>query len=287
MNHFFLIAFALTVLVSLAGQATAKESLSLSRQDHKTLPATAYFPKEEVCHGVAVISHGAGSSENGYSYIGKAMSALGYLSVVVGHQESDKQALRKLTKANGLREGLLKLVTDTSAYRGRLMDIAAAKQWAATQCNATKSVLLGHSMGAATTLMVAGARNKMGIKGDDKASNAFDAYIALSPQGPGHIFPANAWADIKKPVLTLTGTRDKALGNAAWKTRTEPYLNMPAGCKWLGVINGATHLNFAGMGFSGKTEKLTTQTISAFLQGVDKGDCKAPAPQSGIDIQAK
>lgn len=287
MSHSFRIFLTLTLLILFTGQANAKESLSLSRQDHKTVPAIAYLPKEDMCRGIAVISHGAGGSEDGYPYIGKAMSALGYLVVVVGHQESGKQALHQLTKANGLRDGLVKLVTDEAAYRGRVMDIAAAKQWAASQCSSTEFILIGHSMGAATTLMVAGARNKMGIKSGDKASNAFDAYIALSPQGPGPIFPANAWADIKRPVLTLTGTRDKALGGASWETRTEPYLNMPAGCKWLGVIDDATHLNFAGIGFSRKTEKLTTHTIGAFLDSIHKGDCKAPTPQSGIEIQSK
>ncbi len=163
------------------------------------------------------------------------------------------------------------------------MDIAAAKQWAATKCHATESILIGHSMGAATTMMEAGARNSLGMKGTD----AFDAYIVLSPQGTGSIFPQNAWTDIKHPVLSLTGTRDDELGGASWETRTEPYMNMPAGCKWLGVIDGATHMNFAGNGMSRRTEALTTQIIGSFLDGVHRGDCKAPRQHHGIDVQSK
>ncbi|MFN7668714.1 MAG: alpha/beta hydrolase, partial [Burkholderiales bacterium] len=152
-----------------------------------------------------------------------------------------------------------------------------------TKCHATKSVLIGHSMGAATTMMEAGARNTLGIKGTD----SFDAYIALSPQGTGSIFPHNAWTDIRRPMLSLTGTRDDELGGASWKTRTEPYMNMPAGCKWLGVIDGATHMNFAGNGMSRRTEALAAQVIGSFLDGVHRDDCKAPIQHHGIDVQSK
>ena len=272
-----------TLLLLLAAGVAAQEAVSLSRQDQKVVPVTAYLYKGAACRGVAVISPGAGGSEKGYQYLGEAMSSLGYFAVVVGHQESGRRALREHMRGNGLREGLSELITDSNAYRGRFMDIAAAKQWAATKCHATESILIGHSMGAAITMMEAGARNSLGMKGTD----AFDAYIVLSPQGTGSIFPQNAWADIKHPVLSLTGTRDDELGGASWETRTEPYMNMPSGCKWLGVIDGATHMNFAGNGMSRRTEALTTQIIGSFLDGVHRGDCKAPRQHHGIDVQSK
>lgn len=272
---------ALVLLV--AGEVAAQEPVSLSRQDQEMVPATAYMPKGATCRGVAVISPGAGGSEKGYQYLGEAMSSLGYLAVVVGHEQSGRDALLKHVLGNGLRKGLSELITDPDAYRGRFMDIAAAKNWAATKCHANESVLIGHSMGAATTMMEAGARNTLGMKGSD----SFEVYIALSPQGSGSIFPQNAWTDIKRPVLSLTGTRDDELGGAPWETRTEPYMNMPAGCKWLGVIDGATHMNFAGNGLSRRTEALTTQIIGTFLDGVHQGDCKAPKQQYGIDVQLK
>jgi predicted dienelactone hydrolase len=163
------------------------------------------------------------------------------------------------------------------------MDIAASKQWAQAKCNKGESVLVGHSMGAATVMLEAGARNKLGLNGAD----SFSAYIALSPQGAGSIFPQNAWADIKRPVLSVTGTRDNELGGASWETRTEPYMNMPAGCKWLSVIDRATHMNFAGKGMSRGTEALTTQVIGSFLDGIHRGDCRAPRQNHGIDTQSK
>jgi hypothetical protein len=43
--------------------------------------------------------------------------------------------------------------------------------------------------------------------------------VALSPQGPGSIFPETAWRGIAKPVLLITGTRDQAL-EGGWQSRT-------------------------------------------------------------------
>ncbi|MCA3237573.1 MAG: alpha/beta hydrolase [Curvibacter sp.] len=272
---------ALVLLVAMG--ASAQEPVLLLRQDQKIVPLAAYSPKSTGCRGVAIVSPGAGGSEKGYQYLGEAMSSLGYLAIVVGHQESGRSALREHLRGNGLRERLSELMTDPNAYRGRFMDIAAAKEWAASKCNAPESILIGHSMGAATTMMEAGARNKLGLNGTD----SFSAYIALSPQGTGSIFPQNAWADIKRPVLSLTGTRDDELGGASWETRTEPYMNMPAGCKWLGVIDGATHMNFAGLGMSGRNEALTTQIIGSFLDGIHRGDCRTPKQSNGIDVQSK
>ena len=275
--------FVGTALVGWSCLASAQESLQLQRQDHKRVQATAYTPVAGSCAGVAVISPGAGGSEKGYRYLGDALSAMGYLAVVVAHQESGRSALREQVRREGLRDGLAELITDPDAYRGRLQDIAAARQWADTRCNSSTKLLIGHSMGAATVMIEAGARNKV----DAQGSNSFTAYIALSPQGVGSIFPQGAWSDIRKPVLMLTGTRDTELGGASWETRTEPYKDMPPGCKWLGVIDGASHLNFAGNGLSGKTELLTGRTIGAFLQGIRTGDCKMPTPFVGMDLISK
>jgi hypothetical protein len=132
-------------------------------------------------------------------------------------------------------------------------------------------------------MIEAGARNKLSLEGTD----SFSAYIALSPQGVGSIFPEDAWKTIRRPVLLVTGTRDNELGGASWQTRTEPYENMPAGCKWLGIIDGATHMNFAGKGISRRTELLTTQVIGSFLEGVHRGDCNPKSQQRGIDVRTK
>ena len=272
-----------TLFLGVVGTAHAQEALQLQRQDQKLVPATVYGPPPTACRGIAVISPGAGGTEKGYRYLGEAMHALGYLAVVVGHPESGQLAVREQVRSKGLRDGLADLITEPEAYRGRFMDIAAAKRWARDRCQSEESVLIGHSMGAATAMMEAGARNKVAVQGAD----SFTAYIALSPQGAGSIFPEGAWSDIRKPVLLLTGTRDTELGGGSWETRTEPFKNMPPGCKWMGIIDGSSHLNFSGNGPSRNTESLVSLTIGNFLKALKRGDCAAQADTEGMKLTTK
>jgi pimeloyl-ACP methyl ester carboxylesterase len=275
---------AALLLATAAGGASAQDTVRLTREDRQALSATAYEPHGNACKAVALISPGAGGSATGYAYLGETLSGLGYLAVVVGHPESGRRALREHKRdSGGMREGLADLITDPLAYRGRFMDLAAARRWAEARCPARPALLVGHSMGAATVMMEAGARNLVGVRGAD----GYRAYIALSPQGVGPIFPENAWANLGKPVLTITGTRDNELGGASWQTRTEPFRNMPAGCKWLVVINGASHLNLAGNGMARSTEAAAAQAITAFVEGLERGDCTPPRRTRGVDIEAK
>lgn len=284
MNPFHRVILCGALFLAGVSGALGQEVVQLTRADHTVVSISAYGQKNGSCRGVAIISPGAGGSHRGYKYLGEAVASFGYLGVVVGHPESGRRAMREHTRGAGLRDGLAELITEPEAYRGRFMDIAAALQWTKSRCaSAQRQVLIGHSMGAATAMMEAGARNKLGIRGGD----GFSAYIAVSPQGPGSIFPENAWSGVGKPVLLLTGTRDNELDGGSWETRTEPFKSMPPGCKWLGVIDGANHMNFAGSGMSRRTEALTSQAIAAFLNGFQRNDCSAPARLAGMDLKTK
>ncbi len=267
----------------MAGTAMGQELVEAPRQDGAQAPLRVYAPNAAGCAPLALISPGAGGSEDGYKYLAEALRDDGWRAVVMGHKESGGAALRaRMQHAGGLKGGVEELVLDPAAYNARLMDIAAALKWATGTCKAPFVALLGHSMGARTVEVEAGARNKLGVKGLDR----FDAYVALSPDGPGPMFPENAWSGIAKPVLILTGTQDGSL-DGDWKSRTIPYDSLPAGCKWLGVIDGATHLNFAGMGFSKSTEKLTFLETKAFLDGLRNGKCGAPVQAEEITVKSK
>ena len=70
-------------------------------------------------------------------------------------------ALRQHMKGKGIiggKNGLSSLVTDDGAYRGRFLDIQAALQYAQQHCASDTTILLGHSMGAATTMLMAGLK---------------------------------------------------------------------------------------------------------------------------------
>jgi predicted dienelactone hydrolase len=262
--------------------ASGEESRTLVRADGAQVPVRVYGVAANSCRGIAVLSPGAGGTEKGLSYLAQALSKDGWLSVVAGHKESGPAAFRADMQGLGVRDALLRLTTDRTAYEARWMDIGAALDWARPRCGKPFSALIGHSMGAATVMLEAGAANKLDLTGKDR----FDAYVAMSPQGPGSIFPEHAWSKISKPVLMLTGTGDKAL-EGEWTTRTVPYDDMPAGCKWLGVIDGATHMNFGGKGMSRKTEKLTIHATQTFLDALAAGKCAMLAGEDGIKFRHK
>ena len=277
-------ATLLAVLLVLIPEAVlAQELVQAPREDGAQTPLRVYAPNAAGCAPLALISPGAGGNEDGYRYLAEGLREDGWRAIVMGHKESGGAALRTdMQHAGGLKAGVEELVLNPAAYKARLMDIAAALQWAAGTCNARYVALLGHSMGARTVEIEAGARNKLGVKELDR----FDAYVALSADGPGPMFPENAWSGIAKPMLILTGTQDGSL-DGDWKSRTIPYDSLPAGCKWLGVIDGATHLNFAGVGFSKATGKLTLLEATAFLDGVRTGKCGSPVQAEGISVKSK
>lgn len=263
--------------------ALAQQLVKVRRADGAQTPLRVYSPSSAGCAPLALISPGAGGDENGYSYLAQGLQGAGWQAIVIGHLESGRAALRSdIRQRRSIKSGLEALVTDPKAYEGRLMDIEASLQWANANCKPPYLALLGHSMGARTVMVEAGAKNTLGVKGQ----NRFDAFVALSPDGPGPMFPDDAWSEIRKPMLVLTGTRDKGL-DGDWKTRTIPYDRMAPGCKWLGVIDGATHMNFAGVGFAGSTERLVLIETKSFLNSLRSGTCGTPVQATGISVSSK
>ncbi len=268
------------------------QRLSVPRADGRTTPLMLYpaAATGSGCAPLAVISHGAGGSENGYRYLAQAMAQLGYTTVVMGHRESGLAALRTDVWQDGIMPGVTALVADPNAEQARLLDVGAALKWADSRCHAPFRVLLGHSMGAETVMLEAGAKNIVSVASPPAGQDRFDAYIALSPEGPGVVFPDDAWSGIRKPMLILTGTNDQSLKGGP-QARLVPFRVLPgmaSHCHWEGVIDRATHMNFAGTGVgSEKVEPMVTQTVAAFLSGAREGACKLPPAPNGMTLRAK
>lgn len=288
-------AFSLSLVLAACQSSlptAAQQHLTVPRSDGHSTPLLLYHAagSPSGCAPLAVISHGAGGSENGYRYLAQAMANLGYTTVVMGHAESGLAALAADMRQNGPMQGVTHLVADPTAEKDRLLDVAAALEWADSQCHAPFRVLLGHSMGAETAMLEAGAKNMIGVASPPAGQNRFDAYVALSPEGSGVVFPDDAWHEIHKPLLVMTGTRDQSLKGGP-QARLEPWRDlagMASHCQWQGVIDGATHMNFAGTGIGHEeVEPAVTQTIATFLEGVKAQQCMLPAPLSGMNLQAK
>ena len=270
----------------------SQQRVNAPREDGRTTPLLVFRSAgiAAACAPVALLSHGAGGSENGYRYLAEAMSKDGFTTIVMGHRESGPEALRADMLSDGIRPGIQALVADPNAEKARLLDVGAALRWADKQCHAPFRILLGHSMGAETVMLEAGARNVIGLTAPPAGRDRFDAYVALSPEGPGVVFPAHAWSGIHKPVLILTGTRDQSLKGGP-EARLIPWTDLPGSsghCQWEGVLEGATHMNFAGNGVGhDRAEPLITATIHSFLAGIQGPGCTLPAAREGIALKAK
>ena len=296
----FSLPFSLFVVLGVIVAIRAMSSVAPGTPDHVSAPRSdghetplRIYPAADTgsgCAPLAVISHGAGGSENGYRYLAAAMAQLGYTAVVMGHRESGLAALSEDMRADGIRRGVHALVADPEAEQARLLDVGAALPWADGQCHAPFRVLLGHSMGAETVMLEAGAKNIIGVSPSVAGQDRFDAYVALSPEGPGVVFSEHSWSAIHKPLLVLTGTRDQSLKGGP-QARQIPWHDLPgitSKCQWMAVIDGATHMNFAGNGMGAEQVKpMVTQTIASFLSGIREAACTLPTPRAGMTMQAK
>jgi hypothetical protein len=111
----------------------------------------------------------------------------------------------------------------------------------------------------------------------------------MSPQGCGGFQQPGAWAAITRPVLLLTGTEDEQpLGGSdhglAW--RMQAWDGIPEGVKSMLVLDGATHMAFAGGGMGEKPDaaKMAAicQAVTAFLDArMSGGDFIPPAVAGG------
>jgi len=277
--------FAGIALLACATASCAQEKTSTTRADGARVPLTVYEPaRAEGCPPLALLSPGAGGDERGLRYLGEALSAQGWRAIAIGHRESGPAALKRdIMQARGIHAGVEKMVYDPALYRARFMDIDAARQWAQSRCRAPFTALIGHSMGAHTVQLEAGAQNQLGLR----PSGGFDAYVALSPAGADPVFPPGASASIRAPIMMITGTRDDGL-NGDYRWRMHAFDALPAGhCDRLAVIDGASHMNFAGAFFAGKTTAAVVPLVETWLAGVRTGRC-APAPQlTGVRVVTK
>ena len=120
--------------------------------------------------------------------------------------------------------------------------------------------------GATTTQAMAGQAFARGRKmGHDE----FKAFLAMSPAGAADGHNADAFGDITRPFLFLTGSEDGLNPNGKVQDASErqkPYLAMKRAPSALVVLNGADHLVFSGrheLGFSKPTDERFRQLIKA------------------------
>jgi hypothetical protein len=89
---------------------------------------------------------------------------------------------------------------------------------------------------------------------------------------------------VKKPVLMVIGTEDKGF-DGDYKTRLVAFENLPKGKKRLVLIQGANHLDTAGVD-KPEMRELVEQVVVEFLRMMQAGKWKA-SEVDGVKVTDK
>ena len=281
----------------------------------RAVPAKIYLPAGSLKPGgvpLVVFSHGIGGSKDGYSYLGRYFAAHGYASMHVQHVGSDRQVwsgnplriVARLTDAAQESEALNR-VQDVKFALDRLLGEPVG-----TAIDASRLVAAGHSYGANTTLLLAGAKLDLNGQTVVHRDPRFSAAILISaPPFYGLGDPQKILGSIEVPTLHITATADDiqipgyqsgladrlAVYKATGTTGTTGVMgptHQPA--KVLAVFKDGSHSIFTdrmgtgGMALNPKVKLATRQLALAFLNWLQVKDDAVLAqwPRQHADILA-
>lgn len=268
--------------------ATERASLSVPRAEGAMTPVMVYLAQNPTASPapILILSHGFGGSELGLAALARDAANASFDTYVIGHRETGRSALHDVMAASDVIGELTKAVSATQGNALRQMDLdALIAHLGADFSAAPLRVMGGHSMGAQLTMIEAGAKTRINVAGKDR----FDAYIALSFQGPGHVFPADAWGMITKPTLLITGTEDRAL-TGDYTTRLPAFDGLPDGQATLAIIDGAKHRDLSGKGqytAAAQTRQLTVEFLTEIAAARGRTGPPRITDRAGVTLRHK
>lgn len=206
----------------------------------RSLPYRVTYPKNGAGLPVIIWSHGMYGSQDNYRPLVEHWARHGYLVVQPSHRDS-------LTCGEGkLSDGFSK-TTQNWNERPReirlLLDRLSKDPVLSRVGDWSRVGMGGHSFGAHTTQLVAGARPRLGGDLSDPRPRAF---VAISPQGESPLFPKGSWDGMTRPMLFVSGDNDESPQGQPASWRLDPFQQCPSGQKYLLWVKNAYH-NFGGI----------------------------------------
>jgi len=251
----------------------------------RTVPARVYLPRGASRVPMVVFSHGLGGSRYGYSHLGRYWAAHGIAALHLQHPGSD----RAIWTAQGLAvlTSLLAAATPDNAI-ARVRDVSFALDRVLADPGLARAIdparigVAGHSFGANTALLAAGARFRENGEVLQFADARIRAAIIMSaPSLPADQDPFYTYSSIAVPTLHLTGTQDvtaiPGLGTSPPERRI-PFDSIGAAPRYLGVYDGGRHSMFSDWSSDATALaiKASTRAITlAFWRAVFDGDVRA------------
>lgn len=258
----------------------------------RAVPARLYLPTGDAALQalpLVVFSHGIGGSREGYSYLGRHLAAHGYASLHVQHIGSDRQLwwgnpfglVSRLTNAAREAEAIDR-VRDLSFALDQLLHSELA-----AQINPQRIVAAGHSYGANTTMLIAGAvAESQGHPVSLRDTRIKAAVLISAPPFYGAPDLQKILSPISIPTLHITATADDIQipgYRSGLADRIDVYQATGAGAqtkKALAIFKDGSHSIFTdrmgtgGVALNPLVKAATRKLVVAFLDDLDRGDAQ-------------
>jgi serine/threonine protein kinase/predicted dienelactone hydrolase len=257
----------------------------------RDIPVKVYYPEHPAGSlPLIIFSPGYGGNREEYEYLGRGWTSAGYIVILPSHSASDNVALVRTGARGGEDAGAFENQTQRTAdihfLISSLKEIEHKIPAIKGKADRKRIGVGGHSMGGGTALLIAGA-TAASSGGPTKVfrDDHVRAVVAMSPPGPDRgAFTDRSWDQVRIPVMTMVGTRDRGAVNEPPEWRTEAFKRMPAGDKYQVTVNGANHLAFVtGQRFHMCILHETTAFWDAYL----KGNAKSMKPFGACDVVSK
>jgi predicted dienelactone hydrolase len=258
---------------------------------NKDLPVHVTWPKGDGPFPVIVYSHGAfGSGDMVMGGLPKYWSSYGYVCLMPTHGDSmrlrraggraeaqggdeagqpaagdaggirDRAGLRGVVpgKGGGWNSNWIDRPKDITFLLDSLDDIEAKLPALKGKMDRTRIGVGGHSLGAYTAQLIGGATvDTPDGKGKSLADNRAAAILQLSGQGSGQQgLTEQSWDAFARPMMTMTGSRDRGAQGQGPEWKKEPFDRCPAGDKYHVFIEGAHHGSFNGRMATGEQKAI-------------------------------
>jgi len=277
-----------------AAPETPFDTLDLDWTDiarKREVPVRLYLPQPagaRVPVPLVVFSHGIGGSRRGYRYLGEHFAGHGVASLHLQHVGSDRQVwtggnvfsmVSRLQEAAQDREAIARAQDLRFA-----LDTVLAGEFA-PRLDAKRIVAAGHSYGANTALLAAGARvEREGRIVDLRDPRVMAAIVISAPPFYGDGDPRRILAGVQVPSLHVTATAD-VINIPGYYSGAEDRLAIfdatGSTVKWLAVFEGGSHSMFTdrsgtgGVALNPQVKAATKELSLAFVTKVFSGEGSA------------
>ena len=234
---------------------------------------------------LVVFSHGIGGSRRGYRYLGEHFAGNGVASLHLQHVGSDRQLW-----TGGNVFNMISRLQDAAQDReaiARVQDLRFALDTLlasdiAPRLDARRIVAAGHSYGANTALLAAGARvEREGRVVELRDDRVMAAIVVSAPPFYGDGDPRRILASVQVPSLHITATED-VIRIPGYYSGAEDRLAIfdatGSAAKWLAVFAGGSHSMFTdrngtgGLALNPQVKAATRELSLAFVRKVVDGD---------------